>query len=144
MREGETIAVLVGQSYRRDLGFRAAGYAGKGAVPRVALVYGALQAKTLDAKGVSYWALGGRSSYQRLLEGPAAACYAGSPQGRSPRQTQRHGPVLVELKFGETELRRLGSDVWSWRHERIELPAGADVIGIGAGDSSASGTPDDG
>ena len=130
LRDGETIAVLVGRSHRPEAEFRAADYAGKGAVPRVALVYGTLSAKALEAKGVSYWALGGRATYERLLEGRTAACYAGSPQGRSPGQTQPHGPVLVELKFGEAELRRLRSDVWSWRHERIELPAGAESSGL--------------
>ena len=69
VRDGETIAVLVGQSYRRDAAFRAADYVGSGKTPRVALVHGALQAKSLEASGISYWALGGRSGISPCWRG---------------------------------------------------------------------------
>ncbi len=129
-RDGVPIAVVVGRSFRPDVPFRAAEYGGGGTTPRVALVYGTPAAESLDAPGVNYWALGGRPSFQRLLDGSATACYAGSPQGRTPQQTQRHGPLLVELKFGEAELRQLSSEVWSWRQERLELPDGADLADL--------------
>ena len=98
-RDGETVAVLVGHSDRPNARFRAADYAGDTKLPRIALVYGEVPAKSLEAQGVSYWALGGKSTYQRLRKGRIAACYAGSPQGRHPRHTQPHGSLCVELKF---------------------------------------------
>ncbi len=129
-RDGEAIAVLVGKSYRRGGEFRSVDYAGSGSTPRIALVYGDVPASSLDAQGVRYWALGGQDRYQSLLDGPVAACHAGSPQGRSPQDPQRHGPVLVELKFGESELRHLASDVWSWRRERIATYEGKELSGL--------------
>ena len=130
IRDGEATAVLVGKSHRRGSEFRSVDYVGSGTTPRIALVYGDVSASSLDAQGVRYWALGGRDRYQSVLDGPVVACYTGRPQGRSPQDNQRHGPVLVELKFGECELRHLSSEVWSWRQERIESYQGTELSGL--------------
>lgn len=119
-RDGRIIARLVGRSDRKGT-WRASDYVGDDdATMRVAAVYGEVPKRTLENKGVDYWALGGQVNYEALLTGKQTACYAGSPQGRRPVDACPHGAVLVEWQPGRCDTRLLETDVWRWRQESLD------------------------
>ncbi len=120
-REGRTVARLLGQSQRRGATWRASDYAGSDeSTPRIALAYGDMAKRTLENKGVDYWALGGQDRHRVLLHGKTTAAYSGSPQGRAPAESDAHGAVLVELTFGQATTRLIETDLWRWRREKVQ------------------------
>ena len=132
-RDGEPIAEIVGQSARRQAKVRLADFAGTNEqISRIALAYGSLDAKSLDSNGIDYWAFGGKHVYERLGKKPAAAYYCGSPQGRLPAEVGRFTCNLVELKYGDTEVRRLDTAVVRWHHERLQLSQDSELRKIEA------------
>jgi DNA repair exonuclease SbcCD nuclease subunit len=120
-RDGKRVARLIGQSMRKGVNWRASEYSGADdQAVRIAVAYGEVQKRTLETKGVDYWALGGQHQHRVLMHGKSTAAYSGSPQGRTPEQTDAHGAVLVELQFGQAKTTLLETDLWRWRRERIQ------------------------
>jgi hypothetical protein len=58
-----------------------------------------------------------------LFTSPRCAQYAGSPQGRSPEETDVHGCTLVDVDdAGIVSRQVIPTDVVRWHSERLELP----------------------
>ena len=86
----------------------------------IAVVHGTAEAKTLRARGVNYWALGGRHDRSTLFSSPNVAHYPGSPQGRCPGECGPHGCTLVEVdQTGKARTTLVPTDVMRWQSERI-------------------------
>ena len=120
LRDGKTLAQLVGQSQRRGSAWQASDHSGGAeGVPRIAVGCGTVQKRSLENKGVDYWALGGEERHHVVLTGKCTAAYSGSPQGRSPLDLDAHGALLVELQFGQAKTRLLETDIYRWRREKI-------------------------
>jgi DNA repair exonuclease SbcCD nuclease subunit len=79
----------------------------------------------LEAVGLDYWALGHVHSHRVLRPAGPPVIYPGSPQGRSPRETGRHGCCIVSVTDGIPEVEFAATDSLRWH--RIEIPiAGVD------------------
>ncbi|MDG2385293.1 MAG: DNA repair exonuclease [Pirellulaceae bacterium] len=121
-RDGEPIAEIVGQSARRQTKLLASDFSGSNdQITRIALGHGGIDPKLLDSQGVDYWAFGGKHIYERLGRKSANAFYCGSPQGRSPAEVGRFSCNLVELKYGDVEVRRIDVAAVHWYQERLHL-----------------------
>ena len=128
-RDGKQVAELMGQSWRRESSFRARDFAGTNdGIPRIAVCSGDPPKRSLENKGVDYWAFGGRSHYEVLMDGTTTAVFCGSPQGRQPSELDGHGAVLVECSATGVSQQLLDMDVWRWREERVEV--GSDIVSI--------------
>ncbi len=120
-RDDKVVARLLGQSHRSEGSWNPADFAGGGdPLPRIAVASGKVHKRTLENKGIDYWALGGESRHHVILNGNSTAVYAGSPQGRQPQDTDAHGAVLVELHFGKATTQLIETDLWRWRRERVQ------------------------
>ena len=127
-RNKRLVARLVGQSWRRGHTAQPGDFhLSEDGVPGVGVLYGKPSKRSLDNKGVGYWALGGDHRHRIVVRGPASAAYAGSPQGRRPDQTDAHGAVLVEMGLGEANTQLVETDVWRWRRERIQMHEARDT-----------------
>ncbi|MCP4190294.1 MAG: DNA repair exonuclease [Planctomycetaceae bacterium] len=121
-RDGEPVAEIVGQSSRRQVKLRAADFSGgNDQITRIAVGYGNIDQKLLDSQGIDYWAFGGKPIHERVGRKSANAYYSGSPQGRSPTEVGRFSCNLVELKYGDLEVRRVDVAAVHWHHERLHL-----------------------
>lgn len=125
---------IVGQSQRRRK-LRAADFAEAGAGPAdgfsVAVAHAEADPAAVEPAAISYWALGGRSSRKTLPGKGRSAHYAGSPQGRSPKQAGPHGCTLVELVAGKkVQLSSVACDAARWHAERIEVAAGTTLADL--------------
>lgn len=121
LRAGKRIARLIGQSTRKGTGWRASEFAGSDeGTLRIGVASGEVQKRNLENKGIDYWALGGQHQHRVLLNGKTTGAYCGSPQGRTPDQTDVHGALLVEWQLGQTKTTLLETDLWRWRRERIQ------------------------
>ncbi len=122
-RGNEPVLTLQGCSQRRSHRIRTADFKGDPTRFTVALTYGAADTKALRSTRVNYWALGGRHDCHTLFTSPRVAQYAGSPQGRSPVETDVHGCTLVDVdEAGIVSRQVIPTDVVRWHNERLELP----------------------
>lgn len=122
LRDEEPIAEILGQSKSGRTKLAMSTLAGDNEqLARVVVANGEFTAKQLEVQGVDYWALGGHAEYGRVGKRPLTAFYAGSPQGRTPAELGRHTCNLVELKFGEVDVRRIDTAAICWQHERLHL-----------------------
>jgi exonuclease SbcD len=120
-RDDKVVVRLIGQSSRGDARSHGSDFAGGGdGIPRVAVTSGSAAKRSLENKGVDYWALGGERRHHVLLHGATTAVHAGSPQGRGPDDTDAHGAVLVELECGRTVTQLIETDLWRWRREQLQ------------------------
>jgi hypothetical protein len=122
-RGNEPVLELLGCSQRKSHRIRTADFTGDPTRFTVALTYGAADTKALRSARVNYWALGGRHDRHTLFTSPRIAHYAGSPQGRSPVETDAHGCTLVDVdEAGIVSRQVISTDVVRWHNERLELP----------------------
>lgn len=126
LRQGEPLARVSGLSRTRGRKIRTSEFSrDPGGLFTVAVAHGATDAETLAQRDVDYWALGGSHGRQTLLETPRLALYAGSPQGREPRETGPHGCTVVQVDSeGHARARFVATDVLRWQRERVPLTAG--------------------
>ena len=88
----------------------------------VAVVHGAAEAASLQARGIHYWALGGRHGRSTLLSSPQVAHYPGSPQGRRPEEEGAHGCTLVQVdQQGQARTSLVPTDVMRWLGQRVVI-----------------------
>jgi predicted phosphodiesterase len=90
----------------------------------IALAHGRLAAPVVAAQGIHYWALGG-SHRRRVVRSEAPVVhYPGTPQGRSPSESGRHGCTLVQVDDSHIlRTRFLPTDLLRWHTETIRLDA---------------------
>jgi len=140
---GTPLVCLVGQSRDGPRPLRLEGFEPDPAgaapgVPTIAVANGSIAAAALPARGVCYWALGGRPDRTTPPGVPAAvaggvpaavaggsptvAHWPGSPQGRRPGETGIHGCTLVELdENGQARTSLLPTDAIRWLDERLAV-----------------------
>ena len=122
-RGNEPVLTLQGCSQRKTHRIRTEDFTGDPARFTVALTYGAADTKALRSARVNFWALGGRHDRHTLFTSPRIAQYAGSPQGRSPVETDVHSCTLVDVdEEGIVNRQAIPTDVVRWHNERLELP----------------------
>ena len=96
--DGEPLAHLAGTSRDRQRPLRPADFAADPAgLYSIAAAHGDVDAAALQARGIHYWALGGRHDRSTLQGGPQTVHYCGSPQGRRPDESGVHGCTLVQV-----------------------------------------------
>jgi exonuclease SbcD len=87
----------------------------------IAVAHGKADRSALAARGLAYWALGGKHHRTMLLDSPHAAQYSGTPQSRSPGEAGSYGCTLVEVGEGKVETRAIATDVARWHTRRIAV-----------------------
>ena len=88
----------------------------------IAVVHGAAEAASLQARGIHYWALGGRHDRSTLFSAPQVAHYPGSPQGRRPEEEGAHGCTLVQVdQQGQVRTSLVPTDVMRWLGQRVVI-----------------------
>ena len=79
----------------------------------IAVAHGTCETAALEARGIHYWALGGRHSGRTLIR-PTLAHDPGSPQGRRPDEPGVHGCTLVQVdEHGQARTSLLPTDAAS-------------------------------
>ena len=121
--ENEPAARITGMNRPRGGRVRAADFwPDADGLPTIAVAHGRAQRTSLSARGLSYWALGGRHARIAVCESPHAAYYSGSPQARFPEETGSHGCLVVEVDDdGHAQTRAVATDVARFCHRRISV-----------------------
>ena len=71
-------------------------------------------------RGIHYWALGGRAERTTLFNSPGIAHYPGTPQGRSPAESNTHGCTVVHVdNQGRARMTFIATNAMEWRHETL-------------------------
>lgn len=93
----------------------------------VGIAHGTAAAPGEEGDRVHYMALGGQHRRQTVDQSPGIAHYAGTPQGRTPRETGVHGCTLVTVdQAGHVKSRQIPTDAIRWIAETVEITAGVD------------------
>lgn len=123
-RDGEAVAHLAADPSSAAPTTALAQFADQAEHFTIALTHGAAGVDTLRSIGIRYWACGGRHKRHTLFSGRTTAHDAGTPQGRSARESGPHGCTLVEIDAdSKIHSRFVPTDVVRWRTEQIELEA---------------------
>lgn len=119
--DGQPLVRLIGASRRRGRRLRASDFRRDPAnLFSVAVVHGNAPPSALRARGIDYWALGGRHSRSTPLSSPTVAHFPGTPQGRQPGETGPHGCTLVEVdEARQARISLIPTDVMRWQNERV-------------------------
>ncbi len=93
----------------------------------IAVVHADFSGNDLRNRGIDYWALGGNPARSTPLHmAGCVAHYPGTPQGRTPNQTDPHGCTLVRVsEAGECTLAPINCDLIRWHAPHITLTATA-------------------
>ncbi len=121
--DGEPLAHLAGVGRDRQRPLRPADFAADPAgLYSIAVAHGDVEAAALQARGIHYWALGGRHERSTLPGGPPTIHYCGSPQGRRPQESGVHGCTLVQVDAtGQTRTSLITTDAARWIAEGIAV-----------------------
>jgi DNA repair protein SbcD/Mre11 len=119
--EGSPLLRLAGTSREKQRPIRANDFTPDAAgLYSVAVVHGAADAAALQARGIHYWALGGRHERGTILNGPQLAHYPGTPQGRCPDEAGIHGCTLVQVdEQRQSRTSLIPTDALRWLSERV-------------------------
>ena len=122
-REATPIARLIGTGRDRRRSIRASDFAPDPAgLFSIAVIHGSAEAAALQARGIHYWAMGGRHQRSTLFSSPHVAHYPGSPQGRRREEDGPHGCTLVQVdQEGQTRTSPMPTDVLRWVSERVMI-----------------------
>jgi exonuclease SbcD len=139
-RDGVPVARLLGTSRAKQQMFRPGEFhADTSGLFTIAVAHGSAELPALQARGINYWALGGRHERQTPAAAPSMIHDSGSPQGRHPGEKGVHGCTLVEVdeqrqvrsSFVPTDAARwfderllidkseTGENLWARLHERM-------------------------
>ena len=100
-------------------------------LPTVAVMYGKTDTQAFAESEVDYWALGGIHAETMVTTSGSIAQYAGSPQGRNPREESMHGCSLVEIDDrGHVHRQTVATDVIRWHTVTVEMPDQIDRAGL--------------
>ena len=121
--DGQPVARIIGASRPRGGKIRAADFwPDADRLPTIAVTQGRADRQALAARGLTYWALGGKHSRSAVLGGPQAAHYSGSPQARHLDETGAYGCTLVEIdEEGRSHTRSLATDVVRFCRRRVTV-----------------------
>jgi len=73
-------------------------------------------------RGIHYWALGGRAERSTLFNSPGIAHYPGTPQGRSPAESNAHGCTVVDVDDrGRARMTFIATNAMEWRQETLSI-----------------------
>jgi DNA repair exonuclease SbcCD nuclease subunit len=122
-RDDVPLVRLVGESRDGQRPFRPGQYqADPGGLATIAVVPGSVEAAAIAARGIHYWALGGRHDRATLLQSPTVAHWPGSPQGRRPEHSGAHGCTLVQVdEQGHARTSFLPTDAIRWLDEPVDV-----------------------
>jgi DNA repair exonuclease SbcCD nuclease subunit len=114
---------LVGISRDKQQMFRPKEFsADPGGLYTVAITHGGGDPAVLQARGLHYWALGGRHDRNTPQSGPRSVHYCGSPQGRSPKETGVHGCTLVQVdEQQQSRISLIPTDAVRWVTEQVQI-----------------------
>jgi len=131
-RGEEPAASILGQSWFHDRQFRASDYRPESeGLFTAAVWHGHPDSEELAIADVHYWALGGRHERKKLAVSPKVACYSGSPQGRCPTETGKHGCFLVQTdRKGQVRTKSVSTDAVRFRNEKITLEPRATAVDL--------------
>ena len=88
----------------------------------VAVAHGEAEPAALQARGINYWALGGRHDRSTPLAGASTVHYCGTTQGRCPEETGIHGCTMVQVdEQGQTRTSLIPTDSVRWLDERATV-----------------------
>jgi DNA repair exonuclease SbcCD nuclease subunit len=88
----------------------------------IGICSGDFSVEVLTAEELHYWALGGRPNRDTLYAAPHCAHYAGSPQGRDPREPGEHGCTLVHVDpEHKIRVQFLPTDSLRWHVEQVQF-----------------------
>ncbi|OHB70326.1 MAG: hypothetical protein A2V70_18315, partial [Planctomycetes bacterium RBG_13_63_9] len=119
--DGTPLARLIGAGRDRQRKIRARDFEpDPGGLFSIAVIHGTADPAALQARGIHYWALGGRHDRTTLFSSPHVAHYCGNPQGRRPEEQGTHGCTLVQVddqQRGRPSL--VPTDALRWLSERV-------------------------
>ena len=114
---------LLGTSRDKQADIRAGEFhPDKGGLTSIAVAHGGAEAAALMARGIHYWALGGRHDRATPAVVPHLIHYCGSPQGRRPEESGVHGCTLAQVdEGGQIRTSLVPTDAARWLNERISV-----------------------
>jgi DNA repair exonuclease SbcCD nuclease subunit len=120
-RDGAPIARLLGTSADKQRLIRPGDFqADSSGLPTIAIAHGSADPAALQARGIHYWALGGRHDRATPASTPHVIHYSGSPQGRRPEECGVHGCTLVQVdEKQQFRTSLVPTDAVRWLGERI-------------------------
>jgi len=118
---GTPVARLLGTSRDKQRTIRAGDFhADPSGLLTIAVAYGGADPAALQARGIDYWALGGRHDRVTPTSTPQVIHYCGTPQGRCPQETGVHGCTLVQVdEKRQIRTSLIPTDAVRWLNERI-------------------------
>lgn len=128
VRDGEVVAKIQGISRNQgsqldDSGFHRDAHG----IFTIGVSYGTSASPGTEGDRVHYMALGGQHHRQTVDQSPGIAHYCGSPQGRTPGETEAHGCTLVTVDdSGNVKTSFVATDSIRWITETMEVTAGTD------------------
>lgn len=128
VRDGEVVAKIQGISRNQgsqldDSGFHRDAHG----TFTIGVSYGTSASPGTEGDRVHYMALGGQHHRQTVDQSPGIAHYCGSPQGRTPSETEAHGCTLVTVDdSGNVKTSFVATDSIRWITETMEVTAGTD------------------
>jgi DNA repair protein SbcD/Mre11 len=119
--DGAPVARLLGTSRDKQHTVRAGDFhPDPSGLLTIAAAYGSADPAALQARGINYWALGGRHERATPASTPQVIHYCGTPQGRRPEEIGVHGCTLVQVdEKRQIRTSLIPTDSVRWLNERI-------------------------
>ncbi len=92
-----------------------------GGLYTIAVAHGQADAALLQARGIHYWALGGRHDRSTPQNGPRTIHFCGTTQGRRPDESGVHGCTLVQVDLQQTRISLIPTDAVRWIDQRLPI-----------------------
>ncbi len=122
-RQGEPVAQILGTSSPRRRKIQPADFQGaEGDSFALAAAHGHLDAQSVAAHPIQFWALGGEHERRTLSGGSSMTHDAGSPQARRPSELGPHGCTLVQVdEAGRARTSFIATDAVRYQREHVDV-----------------------